>query len=56
LCGIRTHDPVFRASEDSSCLRPTINETEKSALCSKKWEQEEKKKQRDEKGYSGPCA
>jgi hypothetical protein len=22
LCGIRTHDPSFRASEDSSCLRP----------------------------------
>jgi hypothetical protein len=22
LCGIRTHDPGFRASEDSSCLRP----------------------------------
>jgi hypothetical protein len=21
LCGIRTHDPSFRASEDSSCLR-----------------------------------
>jgi hypothetical protein len=22
LCGIRTQDPSFRASEDSSCLRP----------------------------------
>jgi hypothetical protein len=22
LCGIRTHDSSFRASEDSSCLRP----------------------------------
>jgi hypothetical protein len=22
LCGIRTHDPTFRTSEDSSCLRP----------------------------------
>jgi hypothetical protein len=22
LCGIRTHDPGFRASEDSTCLRP----------------------------------
>jgi hypothetical protein len=22
LCGIRTHDPSFRTSEDSSCLRP----------------------------------
>jgi hypothetical protein len=22
LCGIRTHDPGFRASEDNSCLRP----------------------------------
>jgi hypothetical protein len=22
LCGIRTHDPGFRASEDSSCFRP----------------------------------
>jgi hypothetical protein len=22
LCGIRTHDPSVRASEDSSCLRP----------------------------------
>jgi hypothetical protein len=22
LCGIPTHDPGFRASEDSSCLRP----------------------------------
>jgi hypothetical protein len=22
LCGIRTHDPSLRASEDSSCLRP----------------------------------
>jgi hypothetical protein len=22
LCGILTHDPGFRASEDSSCLRP----------------------------------
>jgi hypothetical protein len=22
LCGIRTHEPSFRASEDSSCLRP----------------------------------
>jgi hypothetical protein len=22
LCGIRTHDPGYRASEDSSCLRP----------------------------------
>jgi hypothetical protein len=22
LCGIRTDDPSFRASEDSSCLRP----------------------------------
>jgi hypothetical protein len=22
LCGIRTHDPSFRASEDSSCFRP----------------------------------
>jgi hypothetical protein len=21
LCGIRTHDPGFRASEDSACLR-----------------------------------
>jgi hypothetical protein len=24
LSGIRTHDPGFRASEDSSCLRPLI--------------------------------
>jgi hypothetical protein len=22
FCGIRTHDPGFRASEESSCLRP----------------------------------
>jgi hypothetical protein len=22
LCGIRTHDPGFRASENSTCLRP----------------------------------
>jgi hypothetical protein len=22
LCGIQTHDPGFRVSEDSSCLRP----------------------------------
>jgi hypothetical protein len=22
LCGIRTHNPSFRASEDSTCLRP----------------------------------
>jgi hypothetical protein len=24
LCGIRIHDPGFRASEDNSCLRPRV--------------------------------
>jgi hypothetical protein len=27
LCGIRAHNPGFRASEDSTCLRPSATVT-----------------------------
>jgi hypothetical protein len=45
LCGIRTHDPGFRVSEDSTCLRllgyrdgqsfELLNLNKKLELCSK---------------------
>jgi hypothetical protein len=33
LCGIRTHDPGFRAKEDNTCLRPLGYRDRQAYIC-----------------------